>query len=241
MEIDLTKTNGTSPPIFNHTNSPSETAWPHPEEELEKERQQREQNLVHILAPIASFSERIRTAAKLFLRGETLAFIGWVLGVTRERVRQYFSLLSPEFREQWEIHRYHRKVQRRVKPKRTPIVLLDGNRRPEYNCFRNMLQRCQNPDHPNYHDYGGRGVRVCSDWDPEIVGPGDAFKNFMRDMGERPEANQDGPAEHSIHRKDNVLLYSKETCRWATRKEQCALGQRRPPSRNEATENEGVE
>lgn len=27
-----------------------------------------------------------------------------------------------------------------------------------------MIQRCTNPNAPNYHHYGGRGIKVCSQW-----------------------------------------------------------------------------
>jgi hypothetical protein len=47
-------------------------------------------------------------------------------------------------------------------------------------------------------------------------------------MGKRPEGKlPSGRALYTINRIDNALVYSKETCEWATQKRQCAPGQRR--------------
>jgi hypothetical protein len=37
-----------------------------------------------------------------------------------------------------------------------------------------MLVRCYNPENNNYHNYGGRGIRVCDEWRQSR----DAFKNW---------------------------------------------------------------
>ena len=76
-----------------------------------------------------------------------------------------------------------------------------------------MLQRCRNPKNRNFPDYGGRGVKVCPQWDPQ---QGGSFERFAADMGEPPSV------VHSID-KDQLgdgMLYSPETCCWATPKEQ---------------------
>lgn len=68
-----------------------------------------------------------------------------------------------------------------------------------------MKQRCQNPKAPEFHDYGGRGITVCPEWE--------SFEQFHKDMGERP-------AKMSLDRIDNTIGYSKSNCRWATSYEQ---------------------
>ena len=39
---------------------------------------------------------------------------------------------------------------------------------PEYRVWRSMKSRCNNLEAPNYSMYGGRGIRVCSEWDISI-------------------------------------------------------------------------
>lgn len=86
---------------------------------------------------------------------------------------------------------------------------------PEYYTHQAMIQRCYNRNHPQWKDYGERGITVCDEW---IGGEGvlDGFDCFLRDMGRRPTA------KHTLDRADNDLEYSKRNCRWVTRLEQQA-------------------
>ena len=44
-----------------------------------------------------------------------------------------------------------------------------------YGAWREMRQRCGNPDNKDWHHYGGRGIRVCEAWDR-------SFPVFLADM-----------------------------------------------------------
>ena len=74
-----------------------------------------------------------------------------------------------------------------------------------YNSWKNMIQRCNNPNAKNYNNYGGRGITVCSEWTD--------FSRFLEDMGEKPNGC-------SIERKNNNEGYCPENCIWASKKEQ---------------------
>jgi hypothetical protein len=78
---------------------------------------------------------------------------------------------------------------------------------PTYICWRAMLERCTNANHPDYHLYGGRGILVCERWR-------ESFAHFRDDMGERPSSR------HSIDREEANGNYEPGNCRWATPTEQ---------------------
>ena len=69
-----------------------------------------------------------------------------------------------------------------------------------------MFDRCHKPNHKDYPNYGGRGIRVCFRWFE--------FENFYEDMGDPPFRGA------SIDRINNNGPYEKNNCRWATYSQQ---------------------
>lgn len=81
------------------------------------------------------------------------------------------------------------------------------------NVFEGMKQRCNNPKNKNYEKYGGRGIKICTEWlnDP---------KKFF------DWAIKNGYKEGlSIDRIDVNGNYEPDNCRWADNETQC-LNQR---------------
>ena len=58
---------------------------------------------------------------------------------------------------------------------------LDGYGRA-YESWREMRQRCHNPNDRDYPGYGGRGITVCAGWGVRRGG----FTNFLEDVGTPP-------------------------------------------------------
>lgn len=79
---------------------------------------------------------------------------------------------------------------------------------PEYQTWHRMIQRCTNPNNPDYADYGGRGIGVCKRWR-------ESFVAFYKDVKTRPSTT------HELDRwPDNDAGYRPGNVRWATRSEQ---------------------
>lgn len=76
---------------------------------------------------------------------------------------------------------------------------------PTYDSWRGMLCRVFDPCDVAYRHYGGRGISVCDRWL--------SFFYFLEDMGEKPP-------RYILDRIAVTKGYSKQNCRWATRKEQ---------------------
>ena len=140
--------------------------------------------------------------------------------------------LSPD-NAQWVVRKayYKAKPTKQPKPKksekseqskrqrRAKNIDKDGRSKTRlYRIYKGMLSRCNNPNRKNYNAYGGRGIKVCSEWyTPGIPGnPGyTAFKEWAYAHGyhDQPRDTKFGDLL-SIDRIDVDGNYTPDNCQW---------------------------
>lgn len=76
-----------------------------------------------------------------------------------------------------------------------------------YTIWSSMRQRCNSPQYKSFKDYGGRGIKICEEWDD--------FQSFY------DWAMANGYADDlSIDRIDNDGNYEPSNCQWIALKDQ---------------------
>lgn len=83
-----------------------------------------------------------------------------------------------------------------------------------YTIYRNMKQRCHNPNHTSFDNYGGKGVKVCQEWRDSPS----AFISWALSNGYTDEL--------TIDRVDATKGYEPSNCRWISLSENSAIPHR---------------
>ncbi len=77
-----------------------------------------------------------------------------------------------------------------------------------YYRWKAMKRRCYNANHPDYHRYGGRGIRVCKEW-----------LDFQAFAAWADSTYKEGMALDRTNNHKKYRGYSPENCRWVTHTE----------------------
>lgn len=84
---------------------------------------------------------------------------------------------------------------------------------PAYFTYRGMMNRCYATTHPDYKNYGARGITVCKSW----YDPDSGVRRFCEWWDAQPKSAGD-----TLDRKNNSKGYSPSNCRFAPPKIQAA-------------------
>lgn len=77
-----------------------------------------------------------------------------------------------------------------------------------YGIWRNMKDRCLNPNQTYFEHYGGRGIKICDEW----LNSFESFHDWSMNNGYSDEL--------TIDRIENSGNYEPDNCRWITMKKQ---------------------
>lgn len=77
-----------------------------------------------------------------------------------------------------------------------------------YKTWHNIRSRCKNPNATKYKYYGGKGIKICKEWDESFV----VFRNWCYENGYKQGL--------TIDRINSNKDYCPENCRWVDYKTQ---------------------
>lgn len=86
-----------------------------------------------------------------------------------------------------------------------------------YSVWLDMKERCRNKNNNHYMSYGGRGIKVCEEWNNDYL----SFRNWCLSNGYKEDIKASGRNNLTIDRIDVDGNYEPDNCRFITNKENC--------------------
>lgn len=86
-----------------------------------------------------------------------------------------------------------------------------------YSVWLDMKERCRNPKNTHFHSYGGRGIKVCPEWDDDYL----AFREWSFANGYVEDIRNSGRNNITLDRINVNGNYEPNNCRFITNKENC--------------------
>lgn len=84
-----------------------------------------------------------------------------------------------------------------------------------YKIYASIIQRCSNPKDKGYKNYGGRGIKICEEWENDYM----AFCNWCIENGYSEQKTEKGRNKLTIDRINNDGNYEPSNCRWIVQKQ----------------------
>lgn len=119
---------------------------------------------------------------------------------------------NKKIKEEWRAKYYATTEGNKVRIDRQTKYRANHPLRPRHT---NMIDRCSKPHHPDFKNWGGRGITVCEEWKDFAT-----YETYVMSL-----PNYDPSLQ--LDRIDNDGNYEPGNVRWVTRKENCNNRKRR--------------